>query len=138
MNQDILDKAHELAELISASEEFQRMRDLETEASADPEVSDLYASYADLRDRMSAQAMEEAGAEDLEALRGEILTVERALEGHEKMREVTKARAAFNLLMEGVNRQLQSVLAGDEPEDWEDGEGCGSGGCAGCQGCGPR
>jgi len=137
MNQDILDKARELAELISASEEYQKMRDLEAEASADPEVSDLYASYADLRDQMRAQAMEEPDGADFEELRGEIAAIEEALEGHEKMRQVSQARAAFNLLMEGVNRQLQAVLTGDEPEDWED-EGCGSGGCAGCQGCGPR
>jgi hypothetical protein len=52
------------------------------------------------------------------------------------MKDLDLARKSFNVLMDGINRTLQSQLEGDEASDYE--SACGSGGCEGCSGCGSR
>lgn len=137
MNELILEKARELGEMIASSEEFQKMRNLEAEASADQEISDLYAQYADLRDQLRSLSMEnEPNKEEISVLQSQAEAVEGKLSQQSKMKELDKARKSFNGLMDGINRTLQSLLEGDETYDYE--SACGSGGCESCSGCGSR
>lgn len=137
MNELILEKARELGEMIATSDEFQAMRNLEAEASSDQDISDLYAEYADLRDQLRSLSMEnEPDREKISALQSQAEAVEGKLSQQSKMKDLDQARKSFNLLMDGINRTLQSQLEGDEEYDYE--SACGSGGCEGCSGCGSR
>ncbi len=137
MNENLLGKARELGEMIAATAEYQTMRNLEEDASKDPEISDLFAQYADLRDQL--RMMELDGEEEGEAydeLSRKADEVEEQVNAKDKMKSVNQARSAFNLLMDGINRTLQTALTGEEEYDYE--SACGSGGCEGCQGCSVR
>jgi cell fate (sporulation/competence/biofilm development) regulator YlbF (YheA/YmcA/DUF963 family) len=137
MNELILEKARELGEMIASSEEFQTMRSLEAEASSDQAISDLYAQYADLRDQLRSLSMgNEPNGEAITALQSQVEAVEGKLGQQSKMKDLDLARKSFNVLMDGINRTLQSQLEGDEASDYE--SACGSGGCEGCSGCGSR
>jgi cell fate (sporulation/competence/biofilm development) regulator YlbF (YheA/YmcA/DUF963 family) len=137
MNELILEKARELGEMIASSKEFQTMRSLEAEASSDQAISDLYAEYADLRDQLRSLSMEnEPNGEAITALQSQVEAVEGKLGQQSKMKDLDLARKSFNVLMDGINRTLQSQLEGDEASDYE--SACGSGGCEGCSGCGSR
>jgi cell fate (sporulation/competence/biofilm development) regulator YlbF (YheA/YmcA/DUF963 family) len=137
MNELILEKARELGEMIASSKEFQTMRSLEAEASSDQAISDLYAEYADLRDQLRSLSMEnEPNGEAITALQSQAEAVEGKLGQQSKMKDLDLARKSFNVLMDGINRTLQSQLEGDEASDYE--SACGSGGCEGCSGCGSR
>ncbi len=137
MNENLLEKARELGEMIAATTEYQTMRSLEEEASGDPEISDLFAQYADLRDQLRMLELdgEQEGAE-FDELSRKAEEVEEQVNAKSKMKSVNQARSAFNLLMEGVNRTLQTALTGEEAYDYD--SACGSGGCEGCQGCSVR
>jgi cell fate (sporulation/competence/biofilm development) regulator YlbF (YheA/YmcA/DUF963 family) len=138
MNELILEKARELGEMIASSKEFQTMRSLEAEASSDQAISDLYAEYADLRDQLRSLSMEnEPNGEAITALQSQVEAVEGKLGQQSKMKDLDLARKSFNVLMDGINRTLQSqLMEGDEASDYE--SACGSGGCEGCSGCGSR
>jgi len=135
--ENILEKARELGQLIAASEEFQKMNNLEETASSNPEVSDLYTQYADLRDQIAAAEMEEdADDEALDTMMDQAQELEERINRHPGILELNLARLSFNQMMDRVNRALQAQLTGeDEFEDLEG--GCGTAtGCAGCSGCG--
>lgn len=131
----ILEKARELGQLIANSEEFTTMNSLEEKASSNPEVSDLYANYADLRDQIAALEMEEdADEEKLDSLMDEAEALEDKINRHPGILELNLARLTFNQLMQRINRALQVQLTGED-EFAEEG-GCAPEGCAGCSGCG--
>lgn len=134
--ENILEKARELGQLIANSEEFQKMNKLEETASSNPEVSDLYTQYADLRDQIAAADMEEdADDEALDTMMDQAQELEERINRHPGILELNLARLSFNQMMDRVNRALQAQLTGED--EFEDFEGCGSaGGCAGCSGCG--
>ena len=137
MNETLLDKARELGEMIAATTEYQTMRNLEEDASKDPEISDLYAQYADLRDQMRMLELEgEQDAAAIDELNRQAEEVEKQVNAKSKMQSVSQARSAFNLMMDKVNRILQAALTGEEAYDYD--TACGSGGCEGCQGCSVR
>lgn len=137
MYENILEKARELGELIAQSEAFVTLQEKEEQTSANAEVSDLYAQYADLSDQLQAAAMEEEPDADLvRQLSRDREAVATKLNQHPGMQETAQARDNFNLLMDSVNRELQLAL---DPDSAFEPEGCGSaGGCAGCSGCGPE
>lgn len=137
MYENILEKARELGELIAKSDVFMTLKNKEDETSANAEVSDLYANYADLSDQLQAAAMEEEPDADLvRDLSRQREAVAQKLNQHPGMQETAQARQEFNDLMDSVNRELQVAL---DPDSAFEPEGCGSeGGCAGCSGCGPE
>ena len=136
MNEAILEKARELGELLAQSEEFKTMRALETEASANEEISGLYAQYADLRDEMQALELEdEPDKEAMTNITAKAKKLENKINKLPRMKAVNEARAKFNYLMENVNRMLQVALQGEEADD---GFSCASGGCESCSGCSVR
>ncbi|MGI6725445.1 MAG: YlbF family regulator [Christensenellales bacterium] len=134
----ILEKARELGRLIAQSEEFINMNALDEKMSQDPEVSDLLARYADLRDQIAGmEAGGDAPEQNLQDLENQADTLQEQISRHESMLQVSIARLTFSRMMDRVNRALQAQLTGEDEfaEEW----GCGSGGCAGCSGCGsPR
>lgn len=136
MNETLLEKARELGELIAATAEYQTMRGLEEDASKDPEISDLYAQYADLRDQMRMMELDGKQDEALDELGRKADEIEEQVNAKSKMQSVSQARSAFNLLMDGINRTLQAALTGEEAYDYD--TACGGGGCEGCQGCSVR
>ena len=135
--ENILEKARELGQLIANSNEYLTMNKLEEQASSNPEVSDLYAQYADLRDQIAALEMDDTADDDaLDALEDQADALQEQISRHDGMLEVNMARLTFNRLMDKINRALQAQLTGEDENAPE--EGCGSGGCGGCSGCGSR
>lgn len=133
----ILEKARELGQLIATSEEFTKLNQLEEAVSANPEVAELYAEYADLRDQIAAMELDGGDEDDLDELEDQADEVQDKLNNLEGMLEVNLARIAFNRLMERVNHSLQCQLTGED--EFAEPAGCASaGGCAGCTGCGPE
>ncbi|NLX83749.1 MAG: YlbF family regulator [Clostridiales bacterium] len=133
--ENILEKARELGQLIAASEECNKMTKLEETASSNPEVSDLYAQYADLRDRMAAAEMEENVNEDaLNGMMDQAQELEERINRHPGILELNLARLTFNQMMQRINRALQVQLTGED--EFADEGGCAPEGCAGCSGCG--
>lgn len=133
----ILEKARELGRMIAESEQFRGMNAQEEKLSANPEVAELYAQYADLRDRIATMELEGQAEAQIAALEDQAMGIQRQLGALPGMVELNLARLNFNRLMDRINRALQAQLTG-EPELDPDEEGCGSGGCAGCSGCGPE
>ena len=135
----ILEKARELGQLIANSNEYLNLNKQEDAVSTNAEVSELYAEYADLRDRIAALELEEDTTdEQLDALGDEAEQVQQRIASHKGMREVNLARLNFNRMMDSVNRALHAQLTGED-EFAEEEFGCGSaGGCGGCTGCGPE
>ena len=134
----ILEKARELGQLIAQSDTFLTMNRLEDQLSQNPEVADLYAQYADLRDQIAETEMEEdISAEALDALEEEADEIQAKIASHDSMAELNRARLNFNRLMDGINRALQAQLTGED--EFAEEAGCGSpSGCSGCSGCGGR
>lgn len=133
----ILEKARELGQLIAQSDAFVNMNRLEDKIAQNPEVAELYAQYADLRDQIAAKEMEEGVSEEaLDAMEEEAEEIQSRIARHDSMAEVNLARLTFNRLMDSINRALQAQLTGED--EFAEDEGCGSGGCAGCSGCGGR
>ena len=131
----ILEKARELGRLIAESDEYTAMNTLEEQVSKNPEVSELYARYADVRDQIAAIEMDEDADEDaLDALEDQADALQEQISRHDSMLDVNMARLTFNRLMDRINRALQAQLTGED--EFAEEEGCGSGGCAGCSGCG--
>ena len=134
----ILEKARELGQLIAQSETFLNLNQLEDQLAQNPEVADLYAQYADLRDQIAEKEMEEDVSEEtLDALEAEADRIQARIARHDSMAEVNQARLGFNRLMDSINRALQAQLTGED--EFAEEPGCGSaGGCGGCTGCGGR
>jgi len=131
----ILEKARELGQLIAASTEFTRMNELSDQVSENPQVADLYAEYADLRDQIAAMELDGEDEAEILKLEQQADAVQDRIGRLPGMAEVNLARLTFNRLMDRINRALQAQLTGED--EFAEEAGCGSGGCAGCAGCGP-
>lgn len=126
----ILEKAHELGELLAASPELARYQEQEI------------AFYSDETAQQCLRAYEEKSAALSEEMRKTTMTPE-ALEGFrsrmaDNMAELTKnatareyleAKSAFNRIVTSVNEIIGYHIRGEEA-----GGGCG-GNCSGCSGC---
>ncbi len=136
--ENILEKARELGQLIAASEEYKNLNQEENKASANPELSDLFAQYADLRDQIAEKELSDDTDEaELDAMEDQADALQSQISHHASMVDANIARLNFNRMMDRVNRALQAQITGEDEFAQE--EGCGSsGGCAGCSGCGPE
>lgn len=130
MRETILQKARELAGLLAASDEFAALREQETAAQANAPLQQLYSAYHEKRAQLEEATM--GGNPDYDAmgrLTDDIDELQAQMRAMEGMKALEEARGNFTRLMNGVNAELQKVLA---PEDAQG--GCG-GDCAGCHGC---
>lgn len=135
MNQEILQAAQDLAELIKLSPEYNQMQEQEELALQDEALQEEYRGYTLLRQQLQELMAEDApDQEQITRLSQEIDAQQESLQAMESMEKLNGARQAFSVLMERVNMIMQGVLSPESDED--DVPVCGAGGCAGCSGCG--
>ncbi|NLZ88360.1 MAG: YlbF family regulator [Clostridiales bacterium] len=131
MSECVIEKARELADVIARSDEYTSMKQAENAAAADLDLESLYNDYQEKRQAVAELTKAETPDFDaVSALTREVDAIENQLRRNVRMRALNDSRAAFTVMMNAVNRELQKVLS---PESVDD--GCSSGSCASCRGC---
>ena len=130
-----MQKAQELAEAISASDVYLRMKELEEAVQEDEEaaekVNDLMRKRQRVENLLTSKGMDPA---ELRKANEEMAQAELAMNANKKVAALKKGRKEFSAMMDNVNRILRLVITGEvREEDWNG--GC-TGSCDGCGGCG--
>lgn len=131
MNQEVVLKARELAQLIFNSEEYNAMRKAEDAATQDVNLTQVFAKYEEKRAQMEALTVQEApDFEQMGALSRELEEIQASFNELPAAKVLQSSRKGFTDMMQQVNAELQKVL---QPEHNHEG-GC-SGECSSCGGC---
>ena len=132
---EVMSKAQELAEAVSRSDEYQRMKEMEAAVEQDEAASSAIRRMAAKRQRvedlLSQKGMDPA---ELKLANAEMILAEREMNANESVIALKAARKEFTDLMDNVNRILRMVITGEIREE-DLAEDC-SGNCEGCNGCG--
>lgn len=135
MNQSVIEKAQELAQVIAKSPEFIAMRASEDAATQDEAMVDAFSRYHELHHKIEALSMQEnPDFDEMGALTREMEAVQEEMQQLPLARAMQQAQQNFAAMMAQVNAELSKVLA---PQSSCDGDcsGCGSscgGGCSHC------
>ncbi|HHU02878.1 MAG: YlbF family regulator [Christensenellales bacterium] len=128
MKETLFIKARELGEEIKNSEEFKGMNLAEQKANTNAELIAFSGEYEQLRHRLQELSLEDEPDKDkISEIDREMQSIKEKMLAHADMKDLSQKREAFSLLMDKVNRVLQSALLPDMA-------GC-SGSCEGCAGC---
>ena len=128
MNEQVQEKARELARIISVSKEYVTMRMAEDAASQDPALTALSARYYEKRQEM--EELTTADSPDFErmgVLSNEMSAIQEEMKQLPLAAAMRKAHQEFTDMMNMVNHELSSVL---DPEHSD----C-TGNCSSCGGC---
>lgn len=126
----ILNKAHELGELLAESEELKHYQEMELAFASDEDAQAAVRLY-DEKSRGLSEEMHHASMtpEHLEDFRKRMNDNMAELTQNATAREYLEAKSAFNRLITQVNEIIGYHIRGEEAEG-----GC-SGNCSGCSGC---
>ena len=132
---EVMSKAQELAEAVSRSDEYLRMKEKEAAVEQDRAASGAIRRMAAKRQRveelLSQKGMDPA---ELKLANAEMILAEREMNANESVIALKAARKEFTDMMDNVNRILRMVITGEIREE-DLAEDC-SGNCEGCNGCG--
>lgn len=132
---NVMTKAQELAEAVSRSDVYLRMKEKEAEVEADEAASAAIRRMADKRQRvedlLSQKGMDPS---ELKLANAEMILAEREMNANASVMALKAARKEFTDMMDNVNRILRMVITGEVRE--EDLSSDCSGNCEGCSGCG--
>ena len=135
MQDQVMQKAQELADALKASGTYLEMKRLEDELLEDEEaaeaVNNLMRKRQRVEDLLSSKGM---NPEELVKANQEMAKAEKDMNANEKVARLKAARKAFTTMMDNVNRILRLVITGELRED-DVSDGC-NGYCSGCSGCG--
>ena len=132
----VMQKAQELAEAISASDIYRRMKTLEDRLQEDPEASAAVGRVMEARKRVEDLLMKKGmDPEKLKEANLDMAQAEQEMSANPKVEELRKARKDFTMMMDSVNRVLRVVITGEIREEDFSGGSC-SGDCSSCGGCG--
>ena len=127
---EILQKAHELGELLANSKELARYQEQEISFFSDEEAQNALKEY---EAKSTALSEEMRGAtmtpEALESFRTRMAENMQVLTQNATAREYLEAKSAFNKIITSVNEIIGYHIRGEQAED-----SC-SGNCSGCSGC---
>jgi cell fate (sporulation/competence/biofilm development) regulator YlbF (YheA/YmcA/DUF963 family) len=124
---DILNKARDLGEMISDSDEMKELviaqENLAKDASAQTKLEEYKKLQESLQKAVTSRdlALADSYREKMKAMQDELNAVE-------SVSNYTKANTELDKLIGNVNSVISFVISGEE--------GCSSGGCSGCSGCG--
>ena len=128
MNEQVQQKAKELAQIISVSKEYITMRMAEDAAAQDPALAELSARYYEKRQEMeSLTTGDNPDFERMGVLSNEMSGIQEEMKKLPLAAAMQKAHKDFTDMMNMVNHELQAVLDPDHGE-------C-SGNCSSCGGC---
>ncbi len=132
---NVMQKAQELADAITASEPYRHMKELEEEIrydeAAEETINNMMRKRQRVEDLLTSRDMD---PEELKRANAEMVQAEQEMNANCKVAALKKARKDFSVMMDNVNRILRLVITGEIREDDVSG-GC-SGVCEGCSGCG--
>ena len=123
----IIEKAKELGEMLSQSEEYKRMTEAEAKQKADPESITAFAQYDLTRNKLMEKARkEDITADEMNEIRNEMEQAYKTLMSNETVAEYIAATEGFTNLMNQINAAIAYYVAPKSE--------CG-GDCSGCSGC---
>ena len=132
---NVMAKAQELAEAISRSDVYLRMKEQETaverDEAASAAVQRMIAKRQRVEELLSQKGMDPA---ELKIANAEMILAEREMNANDAVIALKAARKEFTDMMDNVNRILRMVITGEIREE-DLGLDC-SGNCEGCSGCG--
>ena len=129
MNQEVMEKAKELAAAIQMSQEDISMRVTEDAAMNNPDMTAVFARYQEKRSEVEALTMQkEPDFDQLGKLTKELQSIQDEFNAFPMAIAMQNSRKAFSDMMADVNAELSRVLAPDSNS------GC-SGNCSACGGC---
>lgn len=136
---EVMKKAQELAEAITDSAIYLKMKEQEGIVRRDPEASaalnDMIAKRQQVEDILSDNRMK---PEDLRKASQEMEEAEKRMNDNEQIQALKEARKDFQTMMDNVNKILRLVVTGEVAEETGSRRsfgGCG-GSCKDCGGCG--
>lgn len=130
MTEDIYTKAQILAEAISTSEEFIKLRQAEKVMLADTEAQQVISQFQDAQERLiELQEREEETTEEENEL---VAAMEEQVENNPTIASYLNAQDTFTEMLDKVNAILAAAIAGEDRAcDCDD---CGSDCSSGCGG----
>lgn len=112
MDQNVIEKAKELALAIASSQEFIVMRATEDAASQDEAMAEAFGKYEELHQEMEAcTAMEQPDFERMAKIDEEMKKIQQEMQQLPMAQAMQKARKGFTDMMAAVNAELSKVLA---------------------------
>lgn len=127
---EIIEKARELGQMLSESDEFKVLKGAEEMQLADPDAQELMMEYATVRERLGNRASAEGvSKEDLEDIQREAQQAFEKLMTNANIKRYIDASQSFKTLVDQVNAIIAFYVKGEEQSG-----GC-SGNCSSCGGC---
>lgn len=112
MNQAVIEKSQELAQLIAQSTEFISMRAAEEAAAQDEAMAELFGRYNELHQQIEQLSLaENPDFDQMGALTREMETVQEQLQAMPLAKAMQQARQGFTAMMQAVNAELSKVLS---------------------------
>ena len=127
MNEAVIKKAQELAQLIKKSDEFIGMRVTEDAATKDEQLTAAFMEYEEKHTELERISLKDPPDFDkMSELNREMEEIQARFQSYPMAKALQVARQQFTDMMDAVNNELKKVLA---PES--------AGGCSGhCDSCG--
>lgn len=127
---EIIEKARELGQMLSESDEFKALKGAEEMQLADKDAQELMMEYANKREELSKRAMaENVSKEDFESIQKEAEEAFNKLLTNANIKRYIEANGAFKTLVDQVNAIIAYYVKGEEQS------GSCSGNCSSCGGC---
>lgn len=131
---NVMQKAQELAEAILESDVYQYMHTMELKLTKDEKASAALALMIEKRHAVEEiLATKNMNPDDLAKASEEMEAAETAMNEVTIIQETKDARAAFQEMMNNVNRILRLVVTGETEDETPTHGGC-TGDCAHCHG----
>ncbi len=127
----VLDKARELGEEISSSQELIRMRDTQNAMLASPEASDLVGEFNDKQKKY--MALRSQGIELNESQQKDVEDLEKRMLDNPLIVDFFRAQQEFERMLEGINNIISSAISGESSSCA--GGSCSDDCCSSCSGC---
>lgn len=127
---EIIEKARELGQMLSESDEFKALKGAEELQLADTEATELMMEYANTRERLSNKMADPSNTEeDFKAIQKEMEDAFHKLMTNANIKRYIEANNSFKTLIDQVNAIIAFYVKGEEQSG-----GC-SGNCSSCGGC---
>ncbi|KJS14856.1 MAG: hypothetical protein VR69_15285 [Peptococcaceae bacterium BRH_c4b] len=127
----VLDKARELGEEISSSQELLRMRDTQNAMLASPEASNLVGEFNDKQKKY--MALRSQGIELNESQQKDVEDLEKRMLDNPLIVDFFRAQQEFERMLEGINNIISSAISGESSSCA--GGACSDDCCSSCSGC---
>lgn len=126
MNQSVIEKAQELAQVIAKSPEFISMRASEDAASQDEAMTEAFGRYQEVHQKIEELSMQEnPDFEKMGELSREMETIQAEIQNMPLAKAMQQAQQVFAAMMQAVNAELSKVLAPEHDSCSGDCHSCG-------------